>query len=221
MYTALAIERELQSRGLHATFRATGQTGILIAGSGIAIDAVVADFISGAVEAIAPSNDHDHWDIIEGQGSLFHPSFAGVSLGLLHGSQADALVLCHEPTRTHMRNLPEYPIPGLQECIERNLEAARLTNPKARFVGASINTKALDEVQARKMVDDASRFAYWMALAVALGLLAIVLTFSSQIGHYLGQSMRVIMTRLMGMILSAIAVSMIAAGLKVLLPGLA
>ncbi|MEQ9200710.1 MAG: DUF1611 domain-containing protein, partial [Rhodospirillales bacterium] len=74
MYTTLAIEKDMLSRGMKATFRATGQTGIFIAGSGVSVDAVVSDFISGAVEKISPANDADHWDIIEGQGSLFHAS---------------------------------------------------------------------------------------------------------------------------------------------------
>lgn len=148
MYTALCLEREMLAQGRKATFRATGQTGILITGQGISVDAVVADFISGAVEGLAPANDADHWDIIEGQGSLFHPSFAGVSTGLLHGAQADALVLCHEPTRTHMRGLPHYPIPDLAECMEQNVRVARLTNPQAKFVGLSINTQALSDAEA-------------------------------------------------------------------------
>src|SRR5438105_8119576 len=97
MFTALALEKEMRRRGLNADFRATGQTGIFIAGDGVSVDAVVSDFISGAVEWLAPDNDADHWDVIEGQGSLFHPSFAGVSLGLLHGAQPDALVMYHEP----------------------------------------------------------------------------------------------------------------------------
>ncbi len=145
MYTALAIEKEMHKRGMKADFRATGQTGIFIAGSGISIDAVVADFISGAVEELSPPNDADHWDIIEGQGSLFHPSFAGVSLGLLHGAQADALILCHEPTRTHMRGLPHQPLPDLKTCIELNLTCAQLTNKNAEFVGVAINTSGLKE----------------------------------------------------------------------------
>ncbi len=140
MYTALAIEREMLSRGMKASFRATGQTGIFIAGSGVSVDAVVADFISGATEWLAPENEPDHWDLIEGQGSLFHASYAGVSLGLLHGAQADALVLCHEPTRKHMRGLPDYPLPGLAECIAANEQAARLTNPAAKCIGISVDT---------------------------------------------------------------------------------
>ena len=150
MYTALAIEREMRERGINADFRATGQSGVLIAGGGVAVDAVVADFISGAIEWLAPENDADHWDLIEGQGSLFHPSFAGVSLGLLHGAQPDALVLCHEPTRTHMRALEDWPLPGLSECIAANLAAASLTNPSVRCVGASIDTSRLVEAEAER-----------------------------------------------------------------------
>ena len=148
MYTALALERELRSRGTAADFRATGQTGILIDGTGIAIDAVVSDFISGAVEVLTPDADPDHWDCVEGQGSLFHASYAGVTMGLIHGAQPDALVLCHEPTRRHMRGLPEYPLPELEVCMETNLAAARLTNPAARFVGVAVNTSALDDAAA-------------------------------------------------------------------------
>lgn len=152
MYAALALERAMRARGMTADFRATGQTGILIAGSGVSIDAVVADFISGAVEWLSPAKDPDHWDLIEGQGSLFHPSFAGVSLGLLHGAQADALVLCHEPTRRHMRGLPEYPLPDLKDCVDANLAAARLTNSSVRFVGVAVNTSALPEAEAAPLL---------------------------------------------------------------------
>lgn len=153
-YTALAIDKAMREAGMQSSFRATGQTGILISGGGISIDAVPADFISGAVEALSPANDADHWDVIEGQGSLYHPSFAGVSLGLLHGAQADALVLCHEPTRKHMRGLPHYPIPDIQACMDLNLMQARLTNKAAKFVGISINTAALDEAAARRYLAD-------------------------------------------------------------------
>ena len=133
-----------------ADFRATGQTGILIAGTGVAIDAVVADFISGAVEVLTPDADPDHWDCVEGQGSLFHPSYAGVTMGLIHGAQPDTLVLCHEPVRRHLRGLPEYPLPNLETCMAANLAAARLTNPAAKFVGAAINTAALDDAAAKR-----------------------------------------------------------------------
>lgn len=149
-YTALALERTMRERGMKATFRGTGQTGVMISGSGVAIDAVVADFISGAIEWLSPANEPDHWDVVEGQGSLFHPAFSGVTLGLIHGAQPDALVLCHEPTRTHMRGLRHRPLPGLRECIEGNLWAARLVNPEVRFVGASIDTHNLPEAERRR-----------------------------------------------------------------------
>ena len=148
MYTSLAFEKEMRARGMNADFRATGQTGIFIAGDGVSIDAVVADFIAGAVEGLSPDNDPDHWDLIEGQGSLFHASFAGVSMGLLHGAQADALVLCHEPTRRHMRGLPAYPLPDLKECIDANITAARLTNPAVTCVGVAVNTSSMADGEA-------------------------------------------------------------------------
>jgi uncharacterized NAD-dependent epimerase/dehydratase family protein len=148
MYTTLALEKELRKRGVVADFRATGQTGILIAGGGVPIDALVADFISGGAEWVAPARSDGGWDLIEGQGSLFHPSFAGVSLGLLHGSQADALVLCHEPQRPHMRALPHYPVPDLKTCLEANLQAARLTQPEVIPVGIALNTSKLSPAAA-------------------------------------------------------------------------
>jgi uncharacterized NAD-dependent epimerase/dehydratase family protein len=157
MYTALACEREMRRRGMNADFRATGQTGILIAGDGVSIDAVVSDFVSGAVEWLAPENAVDHWDLIEGQGSLFHASYAGVALGLIHGAQPDALVMCHEPTRPHMRGLPHYKLPDLPTCIEANLAAARLTNPAARCVGLSVNTSALAPSAAERYLCEAEQ----------------------------------------------------------------
>jgi uncharacterized NAD-dependent epimerase/dehydratase family protein len=157
MYTTLALERAMKRRGMKADFRATGQTGIFIAGEGVSIDAVVSDFVSGAVEWLSPANDADHWDLVEGQGSLFHASYAGVSLGLLHGAQPDVLVLCHEPTRKHMRGLPHYPLPDLERCIAANLEAARLTNPGVRCVAVSINTGNLGDAEAKAYLADVER----------------------------------------------------------------
>jgi uncharacterized NAD-dependent epimerase/dehydratase family protein len=152
MYTSLALEREMRRRGMNADFRATGQTGIFIAGEGVSVDAVVADFISGAVEWLAPANDPNHWDLVEGQGSLFHPSYAGVSLGLLHGAQPTALVVCHEPNRPHMRGLPHYKVPSLRACIDANVESARLTSPEVTVVGISLNTSALDPAAAESVM---------------------------------------------------------------------
>ncbi len=149
MYTALALEKEMKAQGMNASFRATGQTGIFIVGEGVSVDAVVADFISGCIEWLCPANEEDHWDVVEGQGSLFHASFAGVSLGLIHGSQPDALVLCHEPTRAHMRGLPDYPLPDLKDCMEVNLTMARMVNPDCKFVGVCINTSGLGTDEAK------------------------------------------------------------------------
>jgi uncharacterized NAD-dependent epimerase/dehydratase family protein len=146
-YAALAMERDMRARGLKADFRATGQTGIFIAGGGVAVDAVVADFIAGAAEWLAPANDPDHWDVIEGQGSLFHPSFAGVTLGLLHGSQPDAFICCHEPTRTTMRGVIT-PLPTITQVIETTIALGRLTNPAIRCIGLAINTERLDSAAA-------------------------------------------------------------------------
>jgi uncharacterized NAD-dependent epimerase/dehydratase family protein len=143
-YTALAIEKAMLASGLDAEFKATGQTGILIAEHGIAIDAVVSDFISGAVEWLTPDNDINHWDIIEGQGSLFHPSFAGVSLGLLHGSQADAIILCHEPTRKNMRGVKTL-LPTIKDCIDENIRLGKLTNPNIQCVGIALNTSNMQD----------------------------------------------------------------------------
>ncbi|WP_298967654.1 N-acetyltransferase DgcN [uncultured Methylobacterium sp.] len=151
-YTALALERGMRAAGFDADFRATGQTGVFISGRGVAIDAVVADFISGAVEWISPAAAPEHWDLIEGQGSLFHPSFAGVSLGLLHGAQPDAFVICHEPTRTRMRGV-QHPLPSIREVIDLTIRCGSLTNPDIRPVGIAVNTQALDEAEARAVLD--------------------------------------------------------------------
>jgi uncharacterized NAD-dependent epimerase/dehydratase family protein len=155
-YTVLALERGMRERGLDADFRATGQTGVFISGRGVAIDAVVADFISGAVEWIAPTADPDHWDLLEGQGSLFHPSFAGVSLGLLHGAQADAFIVCHEPSRTAMRGV-QHPLPTIQEVIDLTVQLGRLTNPDIRPVGIAVNTQSLEEGAARTLLAELAR----------------------------------------------------------------
>lgn len=148
MYTAIAMERAMHARGMKATFRATGQTGILITGSGVPLDAVVADFMAGAIEWLTPDNEQDHWDLIEGQGSLFHASYSGVTLALIHGGQPDALILCHEPTRTHMRGLPDYELPSLEDLAEVSLRMARMVNPACRITGISVNTHGLPEDKA-------------------------------------------------------------------------
>ena len=154
MFTSLALAREMTERGMSATFRATGQTGILIAGEGMPVDAVVGDFISGSIELLSPDIAEDHWDVIEGQGSLLHPSFAGVSLGLLHGSQPDAMILCLVPGRLHMRGLPHVPSPDPFVCLRLNEELARCTNPNARVVGISANTRDLSPGEAESVLGE-------------------------------------------------------------------
>ena len=157
MYTALAMDKEMRARGMKSTFRATGQTGILVTGSGVPLDAVVADFMAGSVEILTPDNDDDHWDHIEGQGSLFHASYSGVTMALIHGGQPDALVLSHEPTRTHMRGLPDYALPSLEALRDLALPLARVVNPKAQVVGISVNTVAMGEDEALSHLEGIER----------------------------------------------------------------
>ena len=156
-YTALALARAFAARGVDADFRATGQTGIMIAGAGMPMDAVVADFAAGAAELLSPDNDPNHWDVIEGQGSLSHPAYAGVSLALLHGSQPDVIVVCHDPARQTLLGYPKYPTPALEEAIETALKLGRRTNPAIRCAGVSMNTSSLSERDARQLIESTSR----------------------------------------------------------------
>ncbi|TCL00582.1 putative NAD-dependent epimerase/dehydratase family protein [Shimia isoporae] len=153
MYTALCMDAEMRKRGMKSTFRATGQTGILVTGDGVPLDAVIADFMAGSVEYLTPDNDADHWDHIEGQGSLFHVSYSGVTMALIHGGQPDALILAHEPTRSHMRGLPEYDLPSLQALRDAALPMAKVANPDCQVVGVSVNTQHLGEEEAKAYLD--------------------------------------------------------------------
>ena len=147
-YTALAIDKALTNKGVNSTFRATGQTGILISGSGMPIDAVVADFLSGAAEVLSPDNDQNHWDIIEGQGSLHHPGYAAVSMGLLMGSQPDVFVVCTELGRETIKGWPDFDLPTIQEVIDRTTDVGKRTNPNIRCIGISVNSSNFDETEA-------------------------------------------------------------------------
>ena len=153
-YTALALDKSMREAGMNSTFRATGQTGIIIVGAGIPIDAIKADFISGAAEILSPDNTEDHWDVIEGQGTLFHPGYSGVSLGLLHGSQPDAFVVCHDATRKVMSGWEHYPIPSIGECIDMHNQLGQRTNPDISCVGISINTSGLHKDKRQKYLDN-------------------------------------------------------------------
>jgi len=104
--------------------------------------------MAGAVEWLTPDNDDDHWDLIEGQGSLFHASYSGVTMALIHGGAPDALILSHEPTRTHMRGLPGYDLPSLEALRDLSLTLAHVVNPNCKVVGISVNTKALSDDEA-------------------------------------------------------------------------
>ena len=156
-YTALAIANAMRERGISVDFRATGQTGIMIAGSGLPMDSVVADFSAGAAEVLSPDAADDHWDIVEGQGSLFHPAYAGVTLGLLHGTQPDGIVLCHDPAITRIKSLPDFPTPSLEVAARAYLQAGALTNPHIRLVGVSLITQKMDEATRRRTLDDAEQ----------------------------------------------------------------
>jgi len=156
-YTALALAQAFRARGIPSDFRATGQTGIMIAGSGIPIDAVVSDFAAGAAEMLSPDADQGHWDVIEGQGSLFHPAYAGVSLALLHGSQPDVVVLCHDPARSEISGYAGFKIPSLRDAIFLNLSLGARTNPNIRCGGISLNTAPLSPEAAAEVLMDTER----------------------------------------------------------------
>jgi uncharacterized NAD-dependent epimerase/dehydratase family protein len=151
-YTALAIARALHQRGIDADFRATGQTGIMIAGGGIPMDAVVADFVAGAAEMLSPAAADDHWDVIEGQGALLHPAFAGVTLSLLHGSQPDVFVVCHDPARERLLGDEAFAISSGDDIIDLTLKLGARTNPAIRCGGISYNSSSLGEDDARQLM---------------------------------------------------------------------
>ncbi|MFZ5963399.1 N-acetyltransferase DgcN [Thalassococcus sp. BH17M4-6] len=157
MYTTLALDAAMRERGMKSTFRATGQTGILITGEGVPLDAVIADFMAGSIEWLTPDNDPDHWDVIEGQGSLFHASFSGVSLALIHGGAPDALILCHEPTRSHMRGLPTYSLPTLEDVRDLSLQLARVVNSGCQAAGISINTQHMNDAEAKSYLAEVEK----------------------------------------------------------------
>ena len=154
MYTAMAMDELMRKRGMKSSFRATGQTGILITGDGVPLDAVIADFMAGSIEYLTPDNDEDHWDLIEGQGSLFHVSYSGVTMALIHGGQPDALILCHEPTREHMRGLPDYQQPALDDLRDMALTLAKVANPACQVVAISVNTQHMEDAAAKAYLSE-------------------------------------------------------------------
>jgi uncharacterized NAD-dependent epimerase/dehydratase family protein len=152
MTVSLELDREARSRGLRSVFVPTGQTGIVIGGWGIAVDAVVADFVAGAAERLVVEGRERGGELlwVEGQGSLLHPVYSGVALGLYHGSVPHLLVLCHEPGRTEIEGVGggPHPIPPLRELVELHERLALPARP-ARVAAVSLNTRHLDEEEAR------------------------------------------------------------------------
>ncbi|MCZ6795977.1 MAG: DUF1611 domain-containing protein [Planctomycetota bacterium] len=146
MVVALEVAEGLRKRGRRARFIATGQTGILIAGGGVAVDAVVSDFVSGAIERQVLQAQDEEFLLIEGQGSLVHPMYSGVTLSLLHGCAPQAMVLCLDPTRTEIRHC-DSALPGVDEVIEIYERMAHVIAP-SRVVGIALNTSALSVAEA-------------------------------------------------------------------------
>ena len=147
---AIELDREAQRRGLKSQFVPTGQTGVAIAGWGIAVDAVIADFIAGAAERLVVEGAERGGEllIVEGQGSLVHPAYSGVTLGLMHGSAPHAYVLCHVANATHIEGYPDHPLPSLTELIELHERVSLPVRP-AKVAAIAVNTRALDDDEAR------------------------------------------------------------------------
>lgn len=160
MTAQLQLVQALNARGLRTRFVATGQTGIMIEGWGIAVDAVVADFIAGAAEQLVLRGAKGA-DIVlvEGQGSINHPGYSGVTLGLLHGSCPDAMILCHQPTRAYLgdyRTASWVKIPPLSEYVRLYETIGSAVHP-ARVIGIALNTFDMDESAARAACEAAAQ----------------------------------------------------------------
>lgn len=161
MTAQLQLIRGLEARGLRTRFAATGQTGILIAGWGIAVDAVIADFIGGATEQLVLDGAKDaDVVLVEGQGSLIHPAYSGVTLGLMHGACPQAMILCHQASRTMIGDYggrePWVPIPPLAELVRIYEDAARPVSP-SRVIGIALNTYDQGDAAARAACVSAAR----------------------------------------------------------------
>src|SRR5947209_5042557 len=156
MTVALELDREARSRGIRSQFVPTGQTGIAIAGWGISVDAVVADFIAGAAEQLVLEAVERGGEVlfVEGQGSLLHPAYSGVTMGLIHGSAPHAYVLCHKAGERFVDEDERYPIPPLSFLVDLHERISLLARP-ARVRAIALNTRDLDEDAARAAIDEA------------------------------------------------------------------
>ncbi len=144
MVVSIEVARGLVNQGVDAKFIATGQTGMMVEGDGCPVDAVVADFVSGAVEKQILKNQHREVLVIEGQGSLTHPCYSAVTLGLLHGCLPDGLIYCYEMGRTMAKGANHIPLPTIESQRELYLSMANTAHP-CRFIGVAINSRKVDE----------------------------------------------------------------------------
>jgi D-glutamate N-acetyltransferase len=158
MTVALELDAEARRRSLRSVFVPTGQTGIAIAGWGIAVDAVVADFIAGAAERLVLGGVERGGDLlwIEGQGSLTHPQYSGVTLGLFHGSAPHALVLCHVPGQEFVNEEPRFPMPSLSSLVDLHERTALIARPSP-VAAIALNTRGMNDAAARSAVAEAER----------------------------------------------------------------
>lgn len=176
MFTALELTQQARERGINAEFVATGQTGIVITGRGVPLDRVIADYMAGMMESCMfetieanqkqhPNADH-LWLFIEGQGSLLHPAYSGVTMGLLHGSRPDAMILCHNPSISTIKGGYQTPIPNLKTLIDIYEQAAAWTcgtgnttpiYPHPKILGLSFNTSAQSEEEAAMSIKQATQ----------------------------------------------------------------
>jgi uncharacterized NAD-dependent epimerase/dehydratase family protein len=151
MTTSLAIQSEAKTQNINCDFVATGQAGIILSGKGSCIDNIPGDYIAGEIEKLLISSLKTHkWAIVEGQGALIHPAFSGVALSLLHSARPDALILCHNPTRTKIHG-SEIPIPPLADLVQLYQIAASWVNP-APVVGIALNCQNLPDIECRKII---------------------------------------------------------------------
>ncbi len=154
MVTTLEIEKGMKAAGHDAKFLATGQTGIMISGEGFPVDCIVSDFVNGAAEELVKQNEAHDFLLVEGQGSLSHPSFSAVTLGLLHGCAPDGLIFCYEAGRTQVKGLDNVDIPPMKKQVEAYEVMANLRHP-CKFIGVAINSRSLNAEEAKAEIENA------------------------------------------------------------------
>lgn len=156
MVTAIELANALQCRGHSAHFAATGQTGIMVSGGGLPIDCITADFVSGAAEHLVAQHQQNDFVVVEGQGSLVHPSYSPVTLGILHGARPHGVIMCYEVGRETITGLPHLEIPPLARILELTLQAAAAVQP-CRCIGIAVNGRLVDEARVRREIEWAER----------------------------------------------------------------